>query len=510
MAIADTPHYQLTHQAFARGNPQMLVALAMSVFAGIAYLVTDTPLNALVVGAIPLAILLCVRAPLPICVLFVAFSFFRLHEAYPLLGGLKIPLALGMLMFASLALHVFILKSIEPFMTPELKRLLILFAIVVFGVAFAQERDTAWNYVNNIYWKVILMTFAIAWLTHTDADYNFIARTLVVSGGAIAAVAIYNKHNDIGLVEGTRVSIARITRTNTSGNIVDAPAEFQSTLSDPNDLALVLLFPFAFAIALMVYRSSRLNTALGAIGAAAIALAIIYTQSRGGLIGVMAVFAALGLRLIKSRTVAITLCVVAGLGLATAMGLKSRVSGGEAELSQGGIDDSAMGRIYAWGAAVNMAARRPLTGVGINNFAASYYFFTDKWENRDKAVHSTWFQVLGETGLPGFIVFMMLVSATFRTCWRNLTRLVAAGSPPILTATALSLFAGLAGFCAAGTFLTQAFTWPLYLIIGMTAALSQATRRFELTQLRAVAAPVAKHEVLVSSRPTMRGMQAQR
>jgi putative inorganic carbon (hco3(-)) transporter len=200
------------------------------------------------------------------------------------------------------------------------------------------------------------------------------------------------------------------------------------------------------------------------------------------------------------------LCVIAGLGLGAAMGLKGRVSGGEAEVTESGIDESAMGRIYAWGAAVNMAARRPLTGVGINNFAAAYYFFTDKWEKRDKAVHSTWFQVLGETGIPGFVVFMMLVIATFRTAWRNLNRLVAAGSPPILTATALSLFAGLAGFCAAGTFLTQAFTWPLYVIIGMTAALSQAVLRFESDNPRPAVAPSKPIGVAAPLRPVMRGM----
>jgi putative inorganic carbon (hco3(-)) transporter len=506
MTIADTPAFAPKRQAFDRANPEFLVAMAMTISAAVAYLATSDPVDALAIGAVPLAILLCIRAPLPICVLFVAFSFFRLHEAYPFLGGLKIPLALGILMFASLALHVFLIQSIKPFMTPELKRLVAMFAIVVIGIVFAQERDTAWNYVNNIYWKVILMTFAIAWLTRTDADYNFIARALVLSGTAVAAVAIYNKLNGIGLVEGTRVTIARIEKANIIADGQEVAAEFQSTLADPNDLSLVLLFPFAFAITLMVFRSSRFNTFLGAVATAAIGLAIIFTQSRGGLIGVMAVFAALGLHLIKSRTVMITLCVIAGLGLGAAMGLKGRVSGGDAEVTESGIDESAMGRIYAWGAAVNMAARRPLTGVGINNFAPAYFFFTDKWEKRDKAVHSTWFQVLGETGLPGIVVFLMLVTATFKSVWGNLNRLVAAGSPPILTATALSLFAGLAGFCAAGTFLTQAFTWPLYVMIGMTAALSQATRRFENDNVRPAVVMPQRIGVAVASRPTMRGM----
>lgn len=36
--------------------------------------------------------------------------------------------------------------------------------------------------------------------------------------------------------------------------------------------------------------------------------------------------------------------------------------------------------------------------------------------------------------------------------------------------------AGLVGFCVAGTFLTQGFTWPLYVLIGLTVALSRCAR----------------------------------
>jgi putative inorganic carbon (hco3(-)) transporter len=498
----------IPQRAFSLHNRDTLIAIGMTLLAAITYFSPDDPVTTVIIAGLPLGILLCVRAPLPICVLFIAFSFFRLHEAYPFLGGLKIPLMLGMLMFASLAAHVFLFKSMDPYLTPELKRVLVMFGIVVFGVVFAQERHIAWAYVVDVYWKVILLTFAIAWLTRTDRDFNFIGRTLVISGLLVAAVAIYNKFAGIGLVEGTRVSIARVTRLNADGDLEDAPAEFQSTLSDPNDLSLVLLFPLAFALSFLFYRSSRLNSFLGALGSVAILTAIIFTQSRGGLIGVLAVFGAIGFRLIKSRTVAITICVIAGLGLAAAMGLKGRVSGGAAEIStsSSGIDESAMGRIYAWTAAINMAVRRPLTGVGVNNFAPSYYFFTPVWENRDKAVHSTWFQVLGETGFPGIVAFMLMVLATCRSAWQSLNRQAAAKVSQVQSATALALVSGLAGFCAAGTFLTQAFTWPLYVMIGMTAAIAQASRSLPAPP---VAPPKAKHSNHLQdpSRPAIRGFR---
>ena len=501
MAMIDISHQRT--QPFGWMKAAITVAWAATALG--AYYFTGEPINAIAIAGLPLAALLCYRQPLMLCVMFVAFSFFRLHEAYPFLEPFKIPLLLGMLMFSCLALHVFVLQTVDPFMRPELKWLLIMFGLVFVGMIFAQDRAIAWGYISSTYWKVILMTFAIAWLARSDADFNAVARVIVISGTLVAAVAIYNKLNGISLVEGTRVSIGRVEVIDEYG-LIDAPAELQGALSDPNDLSLVLLFPLAFAIAIAVYRSSRINVFLGVFGASAMGLAIVFTQSRGGLIGVLAVFAALGLRLIKSRTVAISLCLVAGLGLGVAMGLKGRISGGAAEISQsGGIDESARGRLDAWRAAINMATRRPLTGVGINNFTYTYYAYTDNWQRRNKAVHSSWFQVLGETGLPGLVTFILLIVATCRSALKNMRLTVAAGSPPVMTATALALVSGLAGFCAAGTFLTQAFTWPLYVLIGLTVALSQATTRLVPAQQLAIR-PLPAQPRIANQRPTMRGM----
>ncbi|OYW60074.1 MAG: hypothetical protein B7Y84_07350 [Azorhizobium sp. 32-67-21] len=44
---------------------------------------------------------------------------------------------------------------------------------------------------------------------------------------------------------------------------------------------------------------------------------------------------------------------------------------------------------------------------------------------------------------------------------------------PKLHTAAYALAAGLAGFCVSGTFLTQGFTWPFYIIFALTIALSR-------------------------------------
>ena len=71
----------------------------------------------------------------------------------------------------------------------------------------------------------------------------------------------------------------------------------------------------------------------------------------------MAIF---GSRVIKSKALLVSIGVVALLGLFAVAGISGRASGGAAEA---GIDESSMGRLYAWGAAWRMALARPLTGV---------------------------------------------------------------------------------------------------------------------------------------------------
>ena len=156
--------------------------------------------------------------------------------------------------------------------------------------------------------------------------------------------------------------------------------------------------------------------------------------------------------------------------LYSAMCISSRISGGGL---QQGLDESAQERLSAWGAAINMALAKPLAGVGIGNFAPSFFSYVEDFPGRDMTAHSTWFGVLGETGWPGLIAFLAMVGACFRSVLRSYVRLRASGAPPIMSATAFALVSGLLGFCVAGSFLTQGFGWPIYIMVGLTAAVSR-------------------------------------
>jgi O-antigen ligase len=206
--------------------------------------------------------------------------------------------------------------------------------------------------------------------------------------------------------------------------------------------------------------------------------AIIATQSRGGLLGILAVVGIVGFRRVKSKTLFFSVSGICAFSLFILAGISGRQSGGAAEE---GLDESAMGRIHAWEAAFGMALDNPLTGVGLDNFYFNYYFYSSYWDGLPHAVHSTWFGVLGETGFLGLAAFLTMVIITFKASHNTLKKVNRSDKkyPAIVCALSEGNFAGLLAFCVSGTFLTQGFTWPFYILLALTASVAQFVKNKE-------------------------------
>ena len=393
--------------------------------------------------------------------LFVVFSFFRIHEALPVLYPMKIPLLLSIGALSALLWHAFVSKELKIFWHHSFNWLAIFWILTIIGIVFASNRPIALAEFKGIYWKIIVMTLAIMWLVNTTKDLAKTAMVIIYAGALVSCIAVYNSANGIGLVEGSRVTIGR---------------DFGSMLGDPNDLSLVLMFPLAFTISQAstpgIPWFKRIISALVCL---LLLAAIIATQSRGGLLGCIAVIGIFAWKLVRSKVLLMSGGAVAGVVLYLVAGISDRSSGGAAEE---GIDESAMGRIYAWEAAFKMALDNPLTGVGLNNFFSNYFFYSSHWDGLNHAVHSTWFGVLAETGFIGLIIFVGLIVSLIKTSRATLARLKAAGSnvPPELNAVAYAVYAGLIGTIVSGTFLTQGFNWPIYILAALTVCVSNVSQ----------------------------------
>ncbi len=454
---------------------QISIALIASAVAGVILLVAPTPFAVAALGFAPLFLIYASRKPVVMCLTFIVFSFFRIHEVFPELSPLRIPQLIAGPTLLVLFWHLLMTRSIKPFWTKELSVFATFFGLTTVGVLLATDLGNSLAYWTSTYVKIGIMTLAIAWLIRTPKDFAFVANVFMIAGVAVSWVTLHNKANGIGLVEGTRVTIGR---------------DIGSLLGDPNDLSLVLLFPMSFALAHVTVRTGWWRKLFGLLVYAMIVTAIIATQSRGGLLGTVAVTGIVANRVIKSKLVLGSLGGIGLMGLVAVAGISSRASGGAHEE---GIDESAMGRIYAWYAAFYMAVARPLNGVGVDNFTRNYFFYSPHWDGQNHAVHSTWFEVLATTGFPGLIAFVSMIVAVVLSSLRSKSQLEPyRHEQQEAAAINMAIIAGLTGFCVSGTFLTQGFLWPVYILLALAAAASRYAKEISETATANDAPPPGK------------------
>lgn len=416
------------------------------------------PIVGPVLALLPLAAMTALPRAFLLAVLFILFSFFRLHEVFPQLMPLKLPLLLALGTIAALGWSL-AFRKMQPFWDPLFTPFFCFFLAATMGIGFASNVGNSMGFFKDTYVKIGIMVFALAWSIRSEREISWLMRAIVMASFAVAAVTLKNKALGLELVEGTRVTIGR---------------SIGSMLGDPNDLSLVLLFGVGFALSAATTRGLGPMTRLaGASTYILLCMAIVATQSRGGLLGLAAVTGVFVAQRVKSKLLLGSMGAIALMVLFTLAGVNDRQSGGAHEE---GIDESAMGRIHAWQAAINMGIYNPLTGIGIDNFLFNYFDYSSFWDGKPHAVHSTWLGVLAETGLLGFCLFVWMMVALFFAARRlTITCRENDAVSPVLRAASNGLLGGFTGFCVSGTFLTQGFTWPIYIILAVTVAVGRVT-----------------------------------
>jgi len=153
---------------------------------------------------------------------------------------------------------------------------------------------------------------------------------------------------------------------------------------------------------------------------------------------------------------------------------------------------TAEGRRFLWATARNMWKAHPILGVGGGNFPflVGEYQAGDDFDSRayretdwsGTVTHSLYFQILAEHGSVGVVILGYILWAHFRTI-RRLRRLVASQArAPAGVRNDVELYGGalagaVAGYGAAGAFLSVAYYPYLWYFSAMAVALDHGIRR---------------------------------
>ncbi|WP_018076997.1 putative O-glycosylation ligase, exosortase A system-associated [Thiobacillus denitrificans] len=325
--------------------------------------------------------------------------------------------------------------------TRETIVLLIFVGWMLFTTFFAFYPDTSWQQWNKV-WKIQLMIFLTALIITDRNKLHWLIWIIALSFG------FYGVKGGI------------FTITNGGAYRVQGPSETFITGNNELALALVMTIPLIRYLHLQETRKwirIGLASAMVLTGVAAIG-----SQSRGGLVAMLA----MGLFLwLKSRNKLVT-----GIYMAIAIGIMASVMPQEWYDRMNTIntyeqDQSAQGRINAWHTAFNVAKDR-ITGGGFEMWQPPVFrqYAPDPFNVRD--VHSIYFEIMGEQGLIGFGLFMLLGILAWIRAQQIIKRCKNDPARKWAADLAAMIQVSLVGYAAGGAFLGMGyFDLPYHLMI---------------------------------------------
>ena len=259
---------------------------------------------------------------------------------------------------------------------------------------------------------------------------------------------------------------------------------------NPNYLAAVVVPALVLGTALL--RDTRDALARLGLGCSMVVLAVglLATQSRGGLLALVA-SALTALVVMRGRRAQIAL----GMALVAALAAAWFAATPAALQRVTSADQGGNGRSELWAVAGRMAADRPLTGVGLNNFRGTAREYTrdvgtlrfaELIAERPRVVHNVYLQQLAETGIPGLVLLLGALALVVRCAREALRRFRAAGDRTG-SAYAEALLVSLVAVVVASLFLSNGPDVRSWLLFGLAPALLLIARRVEDAGGRALA-----------------------
>ena len=249
-------------------------------------------------------------------------------------------------------------------------------------------------------------------------------------------------------------------------------AQWIQIYRNPNDFAAMALLQLSIAGALLITEPKGWPRWIARVGAFALPMLVLMTQSRGGFLGLM-VFVAIVLKGAKRRgVVVLQLLALAGVLVAVSpRGVWERVGGLKSvtsteTLAEADEEGSAEQRFMIWHVAMDIIGDNKFIGVGINAYKDAHKKYagnrTDYRIARGKRdTHSMYLNVLAETGFPGLFLFLGIIGSVLVKV-RNVRR--QCGRAREKQARHLLLLeAGLAAFLTAAIFGSWAYIAHLHL-----------------------------------------------
>lgn len=290
---------------------------------------------------------------------------------------------------------------------------------VLLGLLFTKEKQSPFQGTPTFWFALLTLWITLSWLmgVNVAGDYEQWNKVIKINFMTfIALTLLFTKHHIMAFTWITAGSLALLGAKGglftvlTGGNhrVWGPDGTF---IADNNHMALALIM----AIPLLYFLRLQLGSKLAQLAMWGVMLlcaaAAIGSYSRGALLAIAAMTAMLWWRSERKAGLAILilLCVLVALPLMPETWWeRMRTIGAYEE------DASSMGRINAWIVAWEVA-KHNFFGGGMSYQHQTFFSIYGVYENVVRAAHSIYFQILGNHGFIGFIIFVAVWITTYST-----------------------------------------------------------------------------------------------
>jgi O-antigen ligase len=378
-------------------------------------------------------------------VVFWAFYYYRPEDIITALYALPLGKILGVMALVALILGT-VGRGESVKLSPEAKLVLMLYAWCVLCVPFASWRGGAFWTVFGDYGKCIIMTIMIGIAVNSVTRLR---RLLFVQASATALMAAIGCVFYRGM---TRLDI---------GN---------GLYGNANDFAIMIALNWPICLGFMLAARNPFKKLLWGIGLISMLWAVTLTYSRSGfiatMVAVIASFWEFGIKG-KRKHVVIGAAVLALLLLPVLIPSHygTRLAG-IFNPSMDPLDKGSAGvRRQILVLSLKMTATHPIFGVGPGQFES----VTQTWF----LTHNTYTQLSSEVGIPGFILFALILRRVFRNL-KDVTKTERFRSDPQVEIFASALRASFAGYLVGAFFASYAYELFIYALVAFTGVLYTA------------------------------------
>ena len=235
-------------------------------------------------------------------------------------------------------------------------------------------------------------------------------------------------------------------------SISSGRVRWRGTMADPNELSLAIgvALPFVFALHASMKRFWRHLLFVAALGI--VSYCVIETESRGGVLVVLAVIGTYFVRRYGAKG------LVVGLIFAAPLLLLGGRSGEEAE-------SSALERLGALYEGIDFFRSSPLFGLGCGQFVENYFI----------TAHNSYLLAAAELGYPGLLIWSALVYVSVKIPFTVAT--TPYGLDPRFRPYAFALMTAFAGMLVGIFFLSFTYHAILFIYFGMSGGLYLAAKK---------------------------------